>query len=265
MPIMQVTERYTFTIAYNARVARDLLAPRCMNQGMRRLRGFTLIELMIVVAIIAIIAAIAIPGLLQSQRASNERNASTSLKTILSAEADFRANDRDGNRINDFWTFNVAGLYTMTSVAAPGTADGPIKLIDLSIAAADADGTPTGLADDTPLTSYAIRGPKAGYWFNALVRDASVEPPDDDYTQDTGGTPPMGEVHHHNKFGFVAWPDTTSSGKFAFIINEGNTVFRRALTAAVRPSTAVPPGSLPSPFDVWPSEATFKAYWSKLD
>src|SRR5687767_15263698 len=53
---------------------------------MQKRQGFTLIELMIVIAIIAIIAAIAIPGLLSSQRASNERNASASLKTIASAE-----------------------------------------------------------------------------------------------------------------------------------------------------------------------------------
>src|SRR5689334_9677177 len=56
------------------------------------------------VPFIAIVAAIAIPGLLSSQRASNERNASASLKTLASAEADFRANDRDNNKINDFWT-----------------------------------------------------------------------------------------------------------------------------------------------------------------
>src|SRR5712671_4146864 len=108
--------------------------------------GFTLIELMIVIAIIAIIAAIAIPGLLSSQRASNERNASTSLKTLTSAQADFRANDRDGNKVNDFWTANVAGLYTMTSAAVIGNSnsstDPAIKLIELSIASADADGTP---------------------------------------------------------------------------------------------------------------------------
>jgi prepilin-type N-terminal cleavage/methylation domain-containing protein len=67
-------------------------------------QGFTLIELMIVIAIIAITAAIAIPGLLSSQRASNERNASTSLKTLSSAEADFRSNDRDWNHVNDFWS-----------------------------------------------------------------------------------------------------------------------------------------------------------------
>src|SRR5436190_13328249 len=92
-----------------------------MRRGYGRVqKGFTLIELMIVIAIIAIIAAIAIPGLLSSQRASNERNASTSLKTLSSAEADFRANDRDWNHVNDFWTANVAGLYTMTSSAVTG-------------------------------------------------------------------------------------------------------------------------------------------------
>src|SRR5215470_5957140 len=108
-------------------------------------KGFTLIELMIVIAIIAIIAAIAIPGLLSSQRASNERNASTTLKTLTSAEADFRANDRDWNHVNDFWTADVKGLYTMTSAGARGAAgdaaDPPIRLIELIAAAADADGT----------------------------------------------------------------------------------------------------------------------------
>src|SRR5437868_15151281 len=102
--------------------------------------GFTLIELMIVIAIIAVIAAIAIPGLLSSQRASNERNASTSLKTLTSAEADFRANDRDWNHVNDFWTGDIKGLYTMTSAAVSGksggTTDPAIKLIELSIASA---------------------------------------------------------------------------------------------------------------------------------
>jgi prepilin-type N-terminal cleavage/methylation domain-containing protein len=48
--------------------------------------GFTLIELMIVVAIIAIIAAIAIPSLLESKKAANEASAISSLRTIGSAE-----------------------------------------------------------------------------------------------------------------------------------------------------------------------------------
>src|SRR5215203_2691977 len=98
-------------------------------------QGFTLIELMIVIAIIAVIAAIAIPGLLSSQRAENERNASASLKTLSSAEADFRANDRDWNHVNDFWTGDVKGLYTMTSAeirgAGAASKDLPIRLIEI--------------------------------------------------------------------------------------------------------------------------------------
>ena len=61
---------------------------------MRRERGFSLLELLIVVAIILIIATIAIPSLLRSRQAAQESSAVAQVRTINTAEVTYLSSNQ---------------------------------------------------------------------------------------------------------------------------------------------------------------------------
>ena len=84
-------------------------------------KGFSLIELMIVVAIIAIIAAIAVPSLLTSRMAANEASAIQGLRTVGSAEIAYAATQ---NQLYTNLTSLSAGNYLDGRFASTGYING---------------------------------------------------------------------------------------------------------------------------------------------
>jgi type IV pilus assembly protein PilA len=99
---------------------------------MRNRKGFTLIELMIVVAIIGILAAIAIPNFLKFQAKSKQSEAKTNLKGIYTAEtAYFGENNSYSHLATVNWEpvgvsrycFSVDGGATLVGAAAPAVVD----------------------------------------------------------------------------------------------------------------------------------------------
>ncbi|SRR5258708_23886651 len=132
-------------------------------------KGFSLIELLVVVIIIAIVAAIAIPNLLASRRAANEASAISSLRTIHSAEATYQSTLGGNVNYGDAVALGTAGLVDTVLGAASSTKSGYLFIVTVPAAqvyCATATATTQGT---TGVRSFGVSQP--GVIYQADVGD----------------------------------------------------------------------------------------------
>ncbi len=175
---------------------------------MRKQKGFSLIELLIVVAIILIIAAIAVPNLLRSRMAANEASAASALRTVGTANVTYSA------------TYN---LGFAGSLAALGPDQG----------GAVASPTASDLLDSALSGLNPVADPpiKSGYAFTYV---AANDPPT---AAATNGT-----------FGLDATPNAPgSSGQSTFCMDQGNVVRKDTTGAATGVVAAGCPNAFGTP------------------
>jgi prepilin-type N-terminal cleavage/methylation domain-containing protein len=169
-------------------------------------KGFTLIELMIVVAIIAILVGTAIPNLLRSRMAANEAAAIAACKAFATAEDIYRRTDWNEDGILEYST-TITGDYSLFETQK---GSGDIQLLDAAFARA---ATGSILATD-------CTAPKAGYSFWVLTGQGPLAP--------GGSKSYVVKEHMTIGYGLSAVPFVwDASGRNTYQISNAGTIFQQ--------------------------------------
>lgn len=184
--------------------------------------GFTLIELMIVTAIVSVVAGVAVPNLLSSRAVANERAVVASLRTIATAQTQCQTraiSDRDGDGQGE-----AIGLDQMAGLRP--LADGTTTI------------TPPVLPPSLGTTNVAGIAQSRGYLMVLYLPDAAGAAVVANATNEGSVAADQAEI----AWSCLAWPLTRGrTGIATYFVNQAGEILV-AKNATYAGTTSVPPG-----------------------